>query len=280
MKYRSLSLFAGAVTSLMLLSACGAGDDADGGEAANDSSGEQLTVSTETQFPPMGFIEDGELVGFNVDLGEALADEMGVEIKWNESEFSQFMTDVTTDRADLVLAGMLDNEERQESVTFVDFLETGFQFFTTAEIAEEHGIEEIEDFCGKSVAASRNSTYAEDIKEWSDENCGDEEISVLDTDGSPDAQLQLKQGRVEGVMQTSETISYMSSQDEEIQPIGEPITSSYYGMFVDKDDEELANRLADALENLIADGTYQEVAENWGLSNELVDEVTINLESR
>lgn len=280
MKRKSLTLLAYGVTSLLLLSACSSGNTDAGQDSEAEATGETLTVSTETQFPPMGFVEDGELIGFNIDLGEAIADEMGVEIEWNESQFNQFITDVTTHRADAVLAGMIDNEERQESVTFVDFLETGFQFFTTSELAEEHEIQEIQDFCGKSVAASRNSTYAEAIEEWSDENCSDGEITVLDADGSPDAQLQMRQGRVEGVMQTSETISYLALQDDSITPIGDPITTSYYGMFVANDNQELADKFAETLEVLIDNGTYLEIAEEWGLNDEAIDEVTVNLESR
>lgn len=254
--------------------ACGSGS-ADG-----DAPDETLTVSTETQFPPMGFIEGDELKGFNIDIGEALAEEMDVNIDWSESEFSQFISDVSSSRSDAVIAGMLDNEERQESVTFVDFLETGFQFFTTDDVAAEQGIEEIADLCGLTVAASRNSSYADAIGEWSDENCDGDEISVLDADGSPDAQLQLRQGRAEAVMQTNETIAYLAADDDSVMTVGDPITSSYYGMFVDKDNDELANRFADALEVLIEDGTYQDIASEWGLENQAVDEVTVNLESR
>ncbi|MGE6604935.1 transporter substrate-binding domain-containing protein [Halomonas sp. NPDC076908] len=248
-----------------------------GGKAV---SSDTLSVSTETQFPPMGFIEGGELKGLNIDLGEALANRMGIQIDWRRSQFNQFLSDITTGRSDAVIAGMVDMPERQENHTFVDFFETGYQFFTTADVADSEGIVEIEDFCGLTVAASRNSSYAAAINKWSEDNCEQDHIRVLDTDGSSNALLQLRQGRAQGVMQTTETISYLAANDKGITAIGEPITSDYYGMIVAKNNPELADRLANALTEMMEDGSYKEILAAWDLEKQAIDEVTINLESR
>lgn len=270
----------------LLMSACGSSPDAgSGGEAPGsenatgeaDAQQETLVLATGTQFPPMGFYhpDSGELVGFDIDLGEALGEQMGVEIEWLETEFSQFLTSVETGRSDAILGAMLDIPERQDTVTFVDYLSSGFQFFTSQENAQE--ITEIADFCGQAVAASRNSSYKASILEWSEANCEPgSPIEVLDTDGSPDARLQLQQGRVVGVMQTNESVSYLAST-EGFVPIGEPITESFYGMGFAADNTEMRDAAHAALVELIENGTYEEILSDWELEGQDVETPTIDL---
>lgn len=265
----------------VVLSGCSAsGDGSDSSEKSDSKNEQTVTFSTGTQFPPMGYVEDGELIGFDIDLGNALGERAGVNVKWQESLFNQFLSDVKSERTDGIMGAMLDTTERQESITFIDYLESGFQFFTLKDVAEDQGISEISDLCGLTVAASRNSSYADSINEWSGENCDGNDITVLDTDGSPDALLQLKQGRAQAVMQTNEAIAYMVSNDDTLQTVGDPITSSFYGLGFAKDDTETLDLFVDAFEGMIEDGSYQEIADKWDISDQAVDEVTVNLEGR
>lgn len=280
MKNKNMLIAVAAVAALALTSCAG-----DGNETTDDANGDQqetetVVLSTGTQFPPMGYIENGELIGFDIDLGNAIAERAGVEVEWSESVFNQFLSDVNSGRTDGIMGAILDTPERQESLTWIDYLESGFQFFTLQDTADEHGISEIADLCGLTVAASRNSSYAEPINEWSEENCDGNDITVLDTDGSPDSLLQLRQGRAQAAMQTNETIAYQADNDETIVPVGEPITASYYGIAFAQDNQDMIDRWTAALEELIEDGTYAEIAAEWGLGDQLVDHVSINLEGR
>lgn len=268
--------------SVLALAGCSAGNGAEATDESGDAqpAAESVSFSTGTQFPPMGYVEDGDLIGFDIDLGNALGERAGVTVEWSQSEFSQFLSDVNSGRTDAVFGAMLDTPERQETLTWIDYLESGFQFFTMQDTAEEFGITEISDLCGLTVAASRNSTYAASIDEWSAEHCGDAPIEVLDTDGSPQALLQLRQGRAQAVMQTSEAIAYLAANDDQIMPIGDRITSAFYGIGFAQDNEEMQQRFSDALEEMIEDGSYAEIAAEWGLEDQAVDRVTINLEGR
>lgn len=277
-------IIAASAAAALVLAGCssdGGGDAAD--ETQTDDApqaSETVVLSTGTQFPPMGYVEDGELIGFDIDLGNAIGERAGVTVEWSESVFSQFLSDVNSGRTDGILGAILDTPERQESLTWIDYLEIGFQFYTTQDSADEHGISEIADLCGLTVAASRNSSYAGSINEWSAENCDGNDITVLDTDGSPDSLLQLRQGRAQAAMQTSETIAYAASNDEQILAVGDPITASYYGIAFANDNQAMVERFTEALEELIADGTYAEIAAEWGLEGQMVDRVSINLEGR
>jgi polar amino acid transport system substrate-binding protein len=264
----------------LALAGCASASGAGAGSAAPAEAVETVTFSTGTQFPPMHFVEADELTGFDVDLGTAIAERAGLKAEFNKSQFSQFLSDVSSGRTDGILGAMLDKVERQEEAAFIDYLETGYQFFTLKDIAAEHGISELTDFCGLTVAASTTATYAEAIEAWSAENCNGDDIEIFGANDSPDALLQMRQGRAQAVVQTKETIAYLASNDPDVQMIGEPITSSFYGLGIAKENTDLLERLSTALEEMVADGSYAEIAEKWNLDTQAVDRVTINLEGR
>lgn len=277
-------IIAAGLMAALALTGCtaanGDGSENDAEAGADKQSTETVTLSTGTQFPPMGYIDNGKLIGFDIDLGNAIAERAGVTIEWSESIFNQFLSDVNSGRTDGIMGAILDTPERQESLTWVDYLQSGFQFYTLQDTATELGIKKAEDLCGYTVAASRNSSYAASINEWSAKNCGGNNITVLDTDGSPDSLLQLRQGRAQAAMQTSETIAYQATNDETIVPLGEAITTSYYGIAFANDNPDMTERFTAALEELIADGTYEKIAAEWGLEKQAIDRVSINLEGR
>lgn len=271
---KKTSIGAVIVSTALVLAGCGS-------ESSGGSDGaEKINFTTSTQFPPMAFMEDNELKGFEIDFGTALAERAGFEVEWTKSKFSQFLSDVNSNRADAILGGMQDLPDRQGDFDWIDYLQTGYQFYTTDETAESESISELEDFCGLTVAASRNASYRPAIEEWSAANCNGDEIVVLDSDGSPDALLQLRQGRAQGVVQTVETVVYGTEQDDALEMVGDPFTTDYYGLGIKSDNDELQDRLREAFNEMIEDGTYEEIASDWSLGDQIVDRVTVNLEGR
>ena len=275
---RTLAVTAAVVCPAALLAAC-AGEESGGAS----SGGDDLVVATGSQFPPMEYIDtdSNKLTGFDIELGEAIADELGVSLSWEQMDYNQFLTSLKSSRVNMVMGGMGDTAERQSEATFVDYLETGTQLYTSLAAQKEHGIKELTDLCGQTVAASANSNYSTYIDKWSKENCtgkNEPAIKVLDTDGSPAARLQLEQGRAVAVAQTTETVHYqMEVEPDTYALLGEPINSEYYGIGFAPDDESRQTDVREALETLIEDGTYGEITEKWGLDGQAIETPTVNL---
>ncbi|MGH3358970.1 MAG: transporter substrate-binding domain-containing protein, partial [Nocardioidaceae bacterium] len=223
-----------------------------------------------------------QLTGFDIDLGNAIADEMGVELSWEQVDYNQFLTSLETGRVNMVMGGMGDTEERQSQATFVDYLQTGTQLYTSLEAQQQHAIKELTDLCGETVAASENSNYSIFIDAWSEENCqgkGQPAIKVLDTDGSPAARLQLEQGRAVAVAQTTETVSYqLKVEPDTYALLGEPIDTEFYGIGFAPEDEERQTEVREALATLIENGTYADIVKKWDLEGQEIEEPTVNLE--
>ena len=94
--------------------------------AAIKSAG-QIVVGIETTYPPMAFKDPktNERAGFNVELVNAIAKELGISVKWEEMSFEQLMTSLTTGRIDMIGTAISDLPSRREKLTFVDYLATG-----------------------------------------------------------------------------------------------------------------------------------------------------------
>ena len=99
----------------------------------------KLVAATQPNYPPIAYKDPASntLTGFDIDLGEAIAKELGLKIEWQETAFAQMISSLQTQRVDIALAGMSDLPARREVVDFIDYMKTGPQFFTTANRAGE-----------------------------------------------------------------------------------------------------------------------------------------------
>jgi polar amino acid transport system substrate-binding protein len=220
----------------------------------------------------------GDLTGFDVELGNAIAARIGTKITWQETSFEQMLPSLATGRIDIVLSGMTDLSTRHEASSFVDYMKTGPQFFVRAARAAEFPT--MASLCGKAVGASRRTSTPKEIAAWSDENCvkaGKPAIVFVGTEGSADARTQLKQGRIDAAVQGSETLPYVMGQEPNTYlPVGGSFSVSYNGIAVRRDDTGLQQAIADGLTALIADGSYAKLLAKWQMDGQAIDKVMIN----
>ncbi|EJM01081.1 MULTISPECIES: ABC transporter substrate-binding protein [Pseudomonas] len=239
----------------------------------------EVVVAIMPNYPPMDFKDPATntLTGLDVDLGNALAERLGVKIKWQETGFEQMINALTTDRVDMVMSGMTDTAERQASVTFVDYFTSGPQFYT---LQKNKDTNEIIDLCGKKVGTSRRTTFPAEIAEWSKANCeaaGKPAINVIGTEGSADARAQLRQSRIDAAMQGSETLPYLKTQEKDMyKTVGLPISKQFTGLGVSKKKPELSEAVKVAMQSMVDDGSYQAILKKWDLELGAIKTVTIN----
>lgn len=239
-----------------------------------------LVAAIVPNYPPFEYKdpESDKLMGFDVDLGEALAAKLGVKLEWQETSFDQMMSALTTHRVDVILSGMTDLPARREAVNFLDYITTGPQFYTLKARAGQFA--SMDALCGKLVGTSRRTSFPNDIANWSNENCvkaGKPAIKVVGTDGSSDARMQLKQNRIDAAVQGGETLPYQNSVEQNVYaPIGQPFMSQYTAIGMAKDNPALNAALTTAFTQLVADGTYQKILVKWGLQQHAVPKAMIN----
>ncbi|MBN8944664.1 MAG: ABC transporter substrate-binding protein [Rhizobiales bacterium] len=231
-------------------------------------------------YPPLDLKDPAtsELTGFDVELGAAIAAKLGVRMQWQETSFEQMIPAIATGRVDIVLSGMSDLPSRRDTASFVNYLRSGPQFFVRAARAAE--FPDMLSLCGKTVGASRRTSYPREISRWSETQCaaaGKPAITFVGTEGSADARTQLRQGRIDAAMQGNETLPYiMGLEPNTYHPVGQPIATQLMGIATAKDATELQQALSGALTELVADGTYRRLLDKWKLSANAIERVTIN----
>jgi polar amino acid transport system substrate-binding protein len=239
-----------------------------------------LVVGIEATYPPMAYKDPktNQRVGVNVDLVESIAKELGVTIKWEEMTFEQLMTSVTTGRIDMIGTAISDLPSRREKLTFVDYLVTGSQPFTTT--AKKETIKTEADLCGKTVGAPRTTNYFPVLQAWSDKNCvsaGKPAAAVNGTAGATATRLDLKQGRLDAAVLGPEYVAYLMADEPNTYALaGEPLTRGLFGFAFNKNDTALRDAVATAFRATIKNGSYQKALQKFGLERQAVTEVTID----
>jgi polar amino acid transport system substrate-binding protein len=238
-----------------------------------------IKIAVNAIYPPMEFKDPqtAALIGFDVDLGNALARELGVTLEWQESAFEQLIPSLQTGRVDMILSGLNDRPARRETLDFVDYLNSGVQFYALAARAD---LAQPTDLCGKTVGTSRSTAFPAEIKTWSDAHCvaaGKPAITVEGTQDNAAARAQLKQERFEGGAQGSETVPYaMTLEPNVYKPLGLPFGGAQQGMAFAKADTPLRDAVLAAFKKLLANGGYTAIVAKWNLQASAVKQAAVN----
>jgi polar amino acid transport system substrate-binding protein len=237
-----------------------------------------LVVGIEPTYPPMAYKDPNtnQQIGFNIDLAKAMGKASGVEVRFEEMSFEQLQASLVTGRIDVIGTAMSDLPSRREKLTFIDYMTTGAQMFTTTGNAADDPTA----FCGKNIGAPRTTSYYGEVQAWSDEYCtakGKPAAIVKGISGATATRVDLKQARLDAAVLGPEYVSYiMNAEPNTFVPVGKPITEQYFGLAVNKQDTEIRDLLAAALTQVLQSDVYLQTLTKYGLEKQAVSRVTIN----
>ena len=269
MKLKKWSLLAvvGALVAALALFGCSSGDDGakkdEGGSAPATESGYalindgKLTVAASLDFPPFENLNGDKPEGFEVELMQALAEEMGIECEYLPStKFDTIVPLIQTGRkADVGVSGITINDERLEQVDFTDPICDVNQGIT---VLKESGITEVNQLEGKKVGAQTGTTGYE----WAAENIKDVEMVGFDEMTAVYAALQ--SGQIDAIaVDLPVTNYYVKTAYTDCEVIAEIPTGEQYGIAVSKDNPELTKALNEAIKAVRDSGKYDEIAAKW-----------------
>jgi polar amino acid transport system substrate-binding protein len=133
--------------------------------------------------------------------------------------------------------------------------------------------------CGTRVAVQKATVQVDDITARS-EKCtaaGQDEITIDQYDGQDEATAAVVSGKDDAGLADSPVMAYAVQQTNgQLELLGDVYDAAPYGYVVAKDQADFAQVLADAVKALIADGTYTEVLEKWGVENGAITDPTVN----
>lgn len=258
---KKASLIAG-LAVLSLLSACGNEEDAAPEETTTawDEIQEagSLTVATSGTLFPTSYREEGsdELTGFEVEVVRELGERLELDIEFTELGFDEMLTSVQTGQVDLAANDIEITEDRAENFIF----STPFKYsYGTAIVRSDDlsGIETLEDLEGKKAAGASTSVYMETAREY-----GAEEV-VYDNATNETYLRDVAIGRTDVILNDyylqTLAIAAFPELDITIHP-NLKYSPSEVGVVMNKDNEELAENVNTAIEEMLEDGTIAEIS--------------------
>ncbi len=235
----------------------------------------KLVVGVNVPYSPNEFKDStGKIIGFDVDLLDAVAKVLGVTAEYRESDFEKIIPSIQAGTYDVGMSSFTDTKEREQSVDFTTYFNAGVQWAQQAGKSIDPN-----NACGKKVAVQ--ATTIEDTEEVpaKSDKCkaeGKPEIEKVKFDRQDDATNALVLGRVDAMSADSPVTLYAIKQSGgKIEAAGSAFDSAPYGWPVQKG-SPLAAVLQKALQHLIDDGTYQKICANWGLESGMIEKSVVN----
>ncbi|BBX16658.1 ABC transporter substrate-binding protein [Mycolicibacterium duvalii] len=234
-----------------------------------------LVVGVNIPYPPNEFKDpDGKLVGFDVDLMNAIAATLGLTPDYREADFDKIIPSIEGGTYDVGMSSFTDTRQREEVVDFVTYFSAGSLWLQQVNA----GIDP-ENACGKKVAVQSNTTQATEELPARSQKCieaGQPPIEIVPFDGQDAATNAVVLGQADAMSADSPVTQYAIKQSNgKLEQAGELFDSAPYGWPVAKG-SSLAQSLLRALEHLIGNGTYEQIATNWGLEEGQIDKPVIN----
>lgn len=257
---RLSALFALLLVAVVALVAagCGSDDDTTSGGTETSASGEglePLTVGSDIPYPPFeDFGPNKEAIGFDVELMEAMAEDIGREAEFQDTSFDTIFRDLAQGRFEAVASATTITDEREETVDFTN----PYYFSEQAILVKEGGeIDSVEGLDGATVGVQQGTTGEEFVEEKG--NAGE----LRTYPQGPDAVNAVKTGVVDAVVIDIPVAENAVEKTEGIEISAAIPTEEEYGFVVQQGDTELLEDLNAALETVKDNGTFSTIYEKW-----------------
>jgi ABC-type amino acid transport substrate-binding protein len=248
----------------MTFAACGgaATDTTGGGAAPTASTLEQvedsgeLVIGVKYDVPPFGFKnpDTGEVEGFDVDLGKAIAEDLGVEPKFVEAISDNRIPFLQDGTVDLILSTMTITGERDQEI---DFSEPYYIAHGRILVPKGSDIASIDDLDGRPVCTVLGSTYADTVAE----QAPDADLQLVDT--YSECLELIQDGSVDAVVTDDVILTGMVIQDDSLELVGDDLTTEPYGAGIRDGDTEFKDAVDESIAKYKKDGRWEDSYEEW-----------------
>ena len=259
MKKRTIGLLmAFTLANSVLLSGCGSNASSEEDLLAQIQSEGKIVFAMEGQWAPWTYHdENGDLVGYDTEVGKAIAEKLGVEAEFVEGEWDGLFTGLDTGRYDAIINGVEITDERAEKYTFTE----PYAYIKTAlcVAGDNEDILSFEDLEGKQTSNSLGSTYADLAESYG--------ATVQNVDTLAETIDMITSGRVDATLNAEVSFyDYLSEHpDADIKLVALTEEASLVSIPLRKEEstESLKAAIDQALEELREDGTLTELSNKY-----------------
>lgn len=220
-----------------------------------------VKVGTGNNNTPMNFLDDeGNHVGFDIDLANALADEMGVKVEFVDIDNDTRISYLTNGTIDMSITNLSHTTGRDEEI---DFAEPSYIWDGKVAYAKKGEFSSIDDLAGKKIAIDHGSSAAAAIVKAIEDN-GGETPELVEFDGNAECFQALANGQVDAWAQDSIICAGIAGDmGSDYETVGGFFSGSLYGIGVPSNDSKWRDEVSFALQRLMQNGTYDEIYTKW-----------------
>jgi ABC-type amino acid transport substrate-binding protein len=216
----------------------------------------KIVIGTDATFPPMEYIDElGNLVGYDIDLGTKLAEEMKVSVEFQDISWDEVFSALEDGRVDIIISSVTINDERKQIYDFSDHYLNAGQVIITRK--DNSLITSTSNLTGKKIAVQKDTTnYDEAIKYTSEEN-------VLTYDDFMEATEALLAQEVDAIFSDLTGARGIIDANPELKIASEPFTSDLYGIVFRKGESDLVEKVNSTLNLLRQRGVLVFLQQKW-----------------
>lgn len=235
----------------------------------------KLIVGVNVPYSPNEFKNaDGQIVGFDVDLMNAIGKVLGITPDFREAQFDKIIPSVVAGTYNVGMSSFTDTKEREQQVDFVTYFNAGVQWAQrTGESIDPNNA------CGKKVAVQSHTVEADEEVPAKSKACTDAGKAAIDIqkfDSQDAATNALILGKVDAMSADSPVTAYaIGRSGGKIEAAGQVFDSAPYGYAVQKG-SSLAQALQQAVQYLIDNGQYEAIAKHWNVQEGTIQKSVIN----
>ena len=240
----------------------------------------RLDIAVDIPFPPMAMYgEDNRELGFDPELARLIGQKLGIDVSLNKQAFDSVIPSLQAGKNDIIMSGMNDTPERQETVSFIDYTHGGFAILVPA--GNPDGITTQTDLCGMTVSVQKATVQGDLLRAT---ECGSDPVVVTELPSDLDAQTALRAGKSDAYVADAVVAEYVAATTDDgdaFDVVRDPENPAgfnpvYSGIGVLKSETELIDAIQQALQALIDEGAYQQVLERNNIGAYAVDSAEVN----
>ena len=226
--------------------------------AAAQSKDREYVVASSATYTPFAFEnKDKQIVGFDIDIVNAIAQKEKMKLRIVNTPFASIFASLNNGDVDFVISGVTINDKRKQSF---DFSAPYFDARQLIAVPKSSTVKSLQDLKDKKVAVVSGSTGDDVISRVQ----GKTSANIRRFESTPLIMSELSGGGVDAAIGDNGVIAYRASLDPSLKTVEDPnFPKEHFGIVVRKGDKALLDRINAGLAAIRADGTYNTIYKKW-----------------
>ncbi|MBE7049671.1 MAG: amino acid ABC transporter substrate-binding protein [Ruminococcaceae bacterium] len=223
-------------------------------EKGNREENPVLKVATNAEFPPFEYMENGEIVGAEIEMAQLIAEKIGAELEFVNMEFDSVVSDVVSGKCDIAISAITITDYRKE------IAEVSVPYYVVSQaiiVMENSEIKVAADLKGKTISCQEGTAGEQFIL--------DNKYDIQSYKTGADAIAALTAGKVDAVVIDEAVARALSAENRGTKVLDEMIMTEEYGVVVGKGNNKLLRQINKAITELKQEGRLDEIFKKYGL---------------